>query len=510
METNESVNTNHPNQIMKQKLRYWILTLVCSAIFWSGFVMPVSASSQLLQPKQRQILERIGFGINSAQIERVKANDIEAYIQSQLNPETISETTILQKYLTELNPTYRSPFELHRKYAANRKKLNDNFQLSTEQQKLLEQQNRDLNRTARDRAANIRLARAIYSSRQLQEVMVDFWFNHFNVFANKGDINFWLSDYEDDIRTHALGSFRDLLGVVARDPAMLIYLDNRLNTDPKSPLAKGRHKGLNENYARELMELHTLGVDGGYSQDDIIALAKIFTGWTVDYQGKRGDKKGFVFFAKRHDSSDKVFLGHKIKGSGIEEGELALDILASHPATARFISYRLAQYFVSDRPPSRLVDSLAQKFTQSNGNIKAVMDTLIHSPEFSDPQFSRQKFKTPYQYLISLARVAEVKQANLKRLQGMLNQLSMPLYLCSPPIGYQNTQDAWLNPQAMLLRINLAGAIANQALDPNSTVEYQTVANNIGELSSHTQKVITETPKLNTKLILASPEAMYR
>ena len=494
---------------MKQKLQYWIQTLICGAILWSSLAMPALASDRLSQ-QDYNILEKISFGINSAQIDWIEANGIKAYIQSQLNPQNIKENKTLNEYLAELNLGYEKPFELHKKYSANRKKLDNSANLSIQQQEAIEKQNQNLNLTTRNRATSIRLARAIYSERQLQEVMVDFWFNHFNVLAVKGLINFWLSDYEDDLRTHALGNFRDLLGVVARDPAMLIYLDNRLNTDPDSPSAKGEFKGLNENYARELMELHTLGVDGGYSQDDVIALAKILTGWTVDYQGDKGDKQGFFFFTKRHDSSDKVFLGRKSKGGGIEEGEKALDILANHPSTAKFISYKLAQYFVSDRPPVELVDRLAQKFTQSKGNIQAVLNTLIYSPEFQDPKLGRQKFKTPYQYLISLTRMAEIKQANVKRLQGMLHQLSMPLYLCVPPTGYKNTQDAWLSPEAMLQRIALAGAIANKALDPNSPIEYQRVINNMGQLSEHTKQALKDYPKLSTALVLGSPEAMYK
>ena len=496
---------------MKQKLQYWITGLVCVAILWSGLATSAIASSQLSPSDNRHILERISFGVTSAQIEQVKTNGIEAYIQSQLNPNSIPESKILDEYLTELNSTYRSPFELQRKFRDINQKLKKNPQWSRKRQAKLQQRRGILNRDARDTATYIRLARAIYSERQLQEVMVDFWFNHFNVFAAKGTVNFWLQDYEEDLRTHALGNFRDLLGVVARDPAMLIYLDNRLNTDPNSPMAKGAYQGLNENYARELMELHTLGVDGGYSQDDIVALAKIFTGWTVDYEGNKGDKKGFFFFTKRHDSSDKIFLGHKIKGGGIEEGEKALDILASHPSTAKFISYKLAQYFLSDRPPARLVDALANKFTESKGNIKVVMDVLIHSQEFQDPELGKQKFKTPYQYLISLVRMGEIKQANLKRLQGMLIQLSMPIYMCVPPTGYRNTQDAWLSPEAMLRRVSLAGAIANnKVLDPDSPVEYQQVVQNMGRVSERTQQTIKDYPQLSTALVFGSPEAMYK
>ncbi len=495
---------------MKQKLQYWIQILICGAILWSSLAMSASASDRSQAPSYNHILERISFGMNSAQIEEVETSGIEAYIQSQLNPQSIEENKILNEYLAELNLEYRQPLELHRQFSANRQQLKNPGNLSIEQKEAIQEQNKNLNATARELATSVRLARAIYSERQLQEVMVDFWFNHFNVFAIKGLINFWLSDYENDIRTHALGNFRELLGVVARDPAMLIYLDNRLNTDPNSPLAKGKFKGLNENYARELMELHTLGIDGGYSQDDILALAKIFTGWTVDYQGNKGDKQGFFFFAKRHDSSDKVFLGHNIKGGGIEEGEKALDILANHPSTAKFISYKLAQYFLSDRPPERLVDALAQKFADSQGDIKAVLHTLIHSPEFQDPQSAKQKFKTPYQYLISLARMGEVKQTNLKRLRGMLFRLSMPVYMCAPPTGYPNTQEAWLSPGSMLQRIGFAGAIATKALDPNSPIEYQQVIRNMGQLSDRTKKALKDYPKLSTALVFGSPEAMYK
>ncbi|MEM8830100.1 MAG: DUF1800 family protein, partial [Cyanobacteria bacterium P01_G01_bin.19] len=207
---------------------------------------------------------------------------------------------------------------------------------------------------------------------------------------------------------------------------------------------------------------------------------------------------------------EKVFLGQKITARGIEEGKQALDILAAHPSTAKFISYKLAQYFVADEPPVDLVDALAEKFLDSNGNIKVVMDALIHSPEFSDPQYDKQKFTTPYQYLISLVRMAEIQQPNLKRLQGMLGQLSMPVYMCVPPTGYRNTQDAWLNPQAMLQRIALATAISNQVLNREDEIVYEELINNVGKLSPQTQNAIAESPRLRTALLLGSPEAMYR
>ncbi|MBE9042996.1 DUF1800 domain-containing protein [Pleurocapsales cyanobacterium LEGE 10410] len=495
---------------MRQKLQYWTGILLFSLILWLGLINRAEANSELSQAHQRHILERLSFGVTSEQMQQVKAEGIEAYIQSQLTPELVEEPPILNNYLAKLSLIHQKPTELQKKVNANRKKVR-NSGLSIEQKQKIRQEIREMNTKARDEAINAHLARAIYSSRQLKEVMVDFWFNHFNIYADKGDIRLWLSDYEQKIRPHALGNFRDLLAVTARHPAMIIYLDNKKNTAPDSPVGIRGKLGLNENYARELMELHTMGVDGGYTQDDVIALARIFTGWGVDYEGKRGDKKGFFFYKNRHDRHDKTFLGHKIAANGIKEGEQALDILASHPATAHHISYKLAEYFVSDRPPSSLVDRLAQKFLDSDGNIKVVLDTLIHSAEFNDPQYYQQKFTTPYQYIVSLVRMAEIEQPNFKRIRGMLQQLSMPVYRCPLPTGYKNTQSAWLNPQAMLQRTGFATAIARGTLNPGYSIPYKQLQRNSGELSERTKQVIAKTPpKLRSALMMGSPEAMYR
>ena len=493
---------------MRQKLQHWTVILLFSLIIWFGFIGRAEADSE--QAKQRHILERLSFGITSEQMQQVKTEGIEAYIQSQLTPQLVKESPIVNDYLAKLNWLEQEPIELQKKDNIKRKKLR-NSELSAREQQKIRQQLRKMSTAVRNQAIDAHLIRAIYSSRQLQEVMVDFWFNHFNVYVDKGSIEFWLSDYEQKIRDRALGNFRDLLAVTAKHPAMLIYLDNRKNTAPDSPAGIKGELGLNENYARELMELHTMGVDGGYTQDDVIALARIFTGWGVDYQGKRGDKKGFIFHKNRHDFQDKVFLGHKITANGIAEGKQALDILASHQATAHHISYKLAQYFVSDRPPSSLVDKLAQKFLDSNGNIKVVLETLIHSEEFNDPQYYQQKFKTPYQYIVSLVRMAEIQQPNFKRIRGMLQQLSMPVYKCASPTGYKNTQSAWLNPQAMLQRTSLATAIARGVLNPGHSIKYKHLQRNSRELSQHTKQVVAQSPpKLRSALIMGSPEAMYR
>ncbi|BAZ45468.1 hypothetical protein NIES4102_24910 [Chondrocystis sp. NIES-4102] len=497
---------------MRHKLRNFLFILIAGLIFWLNSVTPAAAKVEGSQSRIRHILERLSFGVTAEEIQQVETQGIEAFIQSQLNPQSIAESPLLAQHLNQLDLSLieQNPIALRQQMGANLKKLK-NTKLSLEQQEEIQQQNIELNRETRDQATYVQLARAIYSRRQLQEVMVDFWFNHFNVYGAKNAINFWLDDYVNELRNYAFADFRDLLQITATHPAMLIYLDNQFNSDPNSSDARGAYGGLNENYARELLELHTLGVDGGYTQKDIQSLARIFTGWSVDYQGKKGNKIGFYFNARRHDQGEKVFLGQKITATGMGEGEQALDILATHPATARFISYKLAQYFVADQPPATLVDNLAQTFLTSNGNIKIVLDTLIHSKEFNDPRFYQQKFKTPYQYLISLVRMSEIVQPDFKRIKGMLNQLSMPMYMCVAPTGYKNTQQAWLNPQSMLQKIGFATAIANGSLNRDFSLDDQQLEANLGQLSPHTQQVINQSPpKLLKALLLGSPEAMYR
>ncbi len=319
---------------------------------------------------------------------------------------------------------------------------------------------------------------------------------------------------------------------------MLFYLDNWQNRNPNNPAARRKNQGLNENYARELMELHTLGVDGGYTQQDVITLARIFTGWgLVNNNTQINDGSGFYFDPKRHDFSDKVFLGQQIKGSGQAEGEQALDILARSPATAHHISYQLAQYFVSDNPPTDLVKRLTQRYLTTNGNIRDVLFTLFHSSEFWDAKNFNAKFKTPYQYAISSVRATGLEVNNTKPIFNLLQQLAMPLYGCVTPDGYKNTQDAWLNPDAMTRRLNFATAIANGNVpiasipknsDPGTKIQVGgnvapqanppmpldavQLANTLGNLfSPTTENAIASSPeKIRATLILGSPEFMRR
>lgn len=494
---------------MQKTAKSLVLSLLLGLTMWLGLPGVSYADTQPITPKIVHALNRITYGPTPGEIERIKATGIENYIQSQLKPESISEPPKLTQDLAKIRPLSMSPVEVFKEYAVPEREPGKK-PTPAEQQATNKR-----TRMVFNLATQARLMRAIASNRQLQEVMVDFWFNHFNVYGFKGRPGrVWVGLYERDaIRPNALGRFRDLLGATAHHPAMMYYLDNWQNTAPGSKGARGNFKGLNENYARELMELHTLGVDSGYTQQDVITLARIFTGWSMDRV--EGDGSGFKFDADRHDSSDKVFLGVPIKGGGMEEGEKALDILARHPATARHISYKLAQYFVSDNPPETLVVRLARQFQETDGNLRAVLESLLKSPEFWDPQYYGKKFKTPYEYIISSVRATGTNTPDLNRIGGFLNQLGMPLYLCPTPDGYKNTRDAWLNADAMIRRIGLAVPIArgNLSEDKNEkVVDPLELAKTLGKsLSPETQSALNETPEnMRSVLLLGSPEMMQR
>jgi len=327
-----------------------------------------------------------------------------------------------------------------------------------------------------------KLLRAIYSERQLNEVLTDFWFNHFNVFINKGVDRILLTSYERDvIRAHALGKFEDLLVATARSPAMMFYLDNWLSVGPDSAVGlgiapRGRRKGrdrrlqnrpprgkaklasgLNENYGRELMELHTLSVNGGYSQKDVTEVAKVFTGWTIE-QPKNGG--GFRFEPRMHEPGDKTILGHKIKENGEKEGLEVLRILARHPKTARFISQKLALRFVSDDPPPALVDRMTQTFLKKHGDIREVLRTMFTSSEFWALGAYRAKIKTPLEFVVSAVRASGAQVDDARALLGTLNNMGMSPYGMQPPTGYSMKATAWVNSSALLGRMNFALSLA--------------------------------------------------
>ena len=412
-----------------------------------------------LAPEQQavHVLNRLAFGPRPGDVERVRRIGVQQYIAEQLHPETIAMPAELSARLDALETVKRSAGTALGDYLELRREVR-NEEEGAKQRRRIEQ-----GRATREEA-EARLLRAVESPRQLEEVMVDFWYNHFNVYAGKGVDRALVASYERDaIRPYALGSFRSLLGATAKHPAMLFYLDNVVSSTPR-PNAKGRAQGLNENYARELMELHTLGVDGGYTQRDVTELARMLTGWTYDQRRLVGNNETFRFDAGRHDKGGKTWLGHEIAPGGQAEGEYALDVLAVHPATARHISFQLAQYFVSDVPPPALVERMSQAWLASQGDIRTVLKTLFASPEFMDDTALGAKFKTPYQFVVSAARASSAPLMNVTPLANAMSQLGMPLYGCQTPDGYKNTQDAWLNPDALTRRIAFATALAQGRL----------------------------------------------
>jgi uncharacterized protein (DUF1800 family) len=402
--------------------------------------------------------------------------------------------------------------------------------------------------------AQQKVLRATYSERQLEEVLVDFWFNHFNVFAGKGATRLYLTEYERDaIRPHVFGRFRDLLGATAHSPAMLFYLDNWQSaseraegmerpgrvqgrtlrgfgrTMPSRPRAleapqNRRLRGLNENYARELLELHTLGVDGGYTQKDVQEVARAFTGWTIDAPRQGG---AFRFEPRMHDDGEKVVLGQRIKsGGGQADGEQVLDILAAHPSTARFVATKLARRFVSDEPPAALVERASARFRESRGDIREVVRTIVTSPEFFEAGVYRGKVKTPFEFVVSAARVTGTNLTTALPVVLALRELGMPLYGCQPPTGYADRAEAWVNTGALLNRMNFAlsltegrlgEGIRERANRPTAAAPAQNSVSLIalalaGDVSPTTQATVAKatTATQAGALILGSPEFQKR
>lgn len=483
------------------------------------------------------VLQRLAYGPAPGDVARVMAMGVDAYIDAQLHPQGLAMPPDLQARLDALDTV-----------ALSQSSLVAQFREATAQAKAQQAvggdaatQRKDLQQQLRTEAAQARLWRAVASPRQLEEVMVDFWFNHFNVFEGKGLDRALVASYEREaIRPHALGRFRDLLGATAHHPAMLFYLDNWLSQGPG--LAPGRPgakngKGLNENFARELMELHTLGVDGGYTQSDVTELARILTGWTLAPEAPRQplpprrarqlaewrdasqrasrpalpQGSAFLFDPARHDPGDKVWLGRTVTGRGQEEGEWALDVLAAHPATARHIAFQLAQQFVSDPPPAELVQALARRFTETDGDIRAVLDTLFHSPAFRDPAIRGRLFKTPYRYVVSAVRATGWPLDDVRPVMGALQQLGMPLYGRQTPDGYPLDAATWLSPDALTRRLQLATAWASgkpfKAPPVDDGALLQTWA---GAVSPATRaKVVHAEPAMRAAMVLGSPDAMW-
>jgi uncharacterized protein (DUF1800 family) len=440
-------------------LRTHAVIAVLAGIFGS-----VACAAAELSPRDMTLLDRLTFGINASSAAHLQAVGTERWLNEQLHPAGTSSLPEAARTQIEAMPdVHKFPFDIAAAFDQQGRTAN---QIPDPDLKKAAQQTfqQGMNDRAKQAAART-ILRALYAPDQLRERMTWFWFNHFNVHQYKANIRILVGDYESSaIRPLALGKFRDLLTATVHHPAMLRYLDNADN-------AAGH---LNENYAREIMELHTMGVGSGYTQADVEALARILTGVGIDLKTEEPKLKpelqsqlvregAFEFNPARHDYGDKIFLGHTIKGRGLAEVDEAIDILVHHPATATHLARRIATYFVSDTPPEALVARMAQTFKASDGDIAQVLATMVHAPEFTASLKPGARFKDPVQYVFSAVRLAYDDKVilNTAPIQNWLNRLGEGLFNHETPDGYALTSASWSGPGQMMVRFEIARQIGS-------------------------------------------------
>lgn len=479
---------------------------------------------QTADQQTMQVLNRLAFGPRPGEAAQVRTVGVDRWIDQQLHPEHIDDSAIdgliaqyplLNQSQTELASQYA---QAQRERRQMKRDTSATGKTDTTQRASANADIEGLKAIQKGRAqlvgeiSSARVARAVASNRQLLEVMTDFWENHFNVFVRKNAIEpYYLADYDRTIRNHAFGKFRDLLGAVAHSPAMLVYLDNaQSRANPGQPtlpanrmqgmvLARGgrapdvndfirrrnlnpeqaarvrqfaanakKAGGLNENYGRELLELHTLGVEGGYSQQDVIEAARALTGWSVRPPAQGG---GFVFRPEWHDAAPKVFMGHQLPaGRGEEDGEQILDIVSRSPATAHFIALKLAERFVSDSPSAALVSRAAQTFLKTDGDMREVVRTIVTSPEFFASNAYHSKVKSPFEVAVSAARALDAQPDTTARSAIAVAYLGEPIFGHQAPDGWPETGESWMNTGAILNRINFGMAVAANRL-PGASIQ---------------------------------------
>ena len=516
------------------------------------------------------VLNRIGFGVRPGDVQRVKTIGLENYINQQLAPEKMEDAVAENKVknlvsltmtTAELYEKYPQPGQLLRQLQArgmlpedlaeareNRVKGAANSMEAPKQGEPTEmkqgstempppQNNANpANPLANEKYRQIirdyyqqngleqpqklsaelqasRILRAVYSERQLQEVMVDFWTNHFNIFMGKGADRWLLPAYDrDTIRPNAMGKFRGLLEATAKSPAMLFYLDNfqSVSPDMRQPRrvlqgAGQQRRGINENYARELMELHTLGVDGGYTQKDVQEVARCFTGWTIfqprgggaaanALMGEAGRRNAGTFFfnMRAHDDGEKTVLGHKIPaGGGIKDAVMVLDILVQHPSTAKFIATKLVRHFVADVPPPSLVNKVAATYTKTDGDIREMLRTIFFSNEFNSPDAYRAKIKRPFELVISAVRTLGADTNGGPGIHQWMQRMGEPLYGHQTPNGYSDAADAWVNTGGLLERMNFGLALASNRI-PGTRVDLTKLAGTDQNTATDKKKVLDQ------------------
>jgi len=455
------------------------------------------------------VLSRLTFGARPGDFERVKAMGVEAFINQQLDPDSIDNSPAIAKLkrlptLGMATPVIIEQYTPPKPVVSPSPTVAKIVEASTAQTPNLSNQNQEAGKmSAMQNEMNVKqeeagktpalpavspkptpppknpqmvvtelqrakLLRAVYSDQQLYELMVDFWENHFSIFANKDDDRYLLTGYDrETIRPFAMGRFRDLLGATAHSPAMLFYLDNWRSSVPRPYPARGEKPagvdgGFNENYARELMELHTLGVDGGYTQKDVQEIARCFSGWTIEKPNGEGL---FLYRPGLHDDGEKVVLGHKIlSGGGIADGERVLDILATHPSTARFIATKLARRFISDDPPQSVIDRAAAVFLKTDGSIRETLRAIITSPEFFATTSYRAKVRSPFEYVAAAMRAMNVETDGDRPVLDLIGRMGQPLFGRITPDGYSDRAEQWLSSGAMVVRLNFASALATNRI----------------------------------------------
>ena len=505
------------------------------------------------QQKVLHLLDRITFGARPGEVERINQIGWEKYLEEQMQPEKIGDELVAQKLQSlvtlkmtdeQIAKTYDPPQDVIKQLrdrfqpkitapenssepatndemkAEKPKPVNDaDFMSDPKKRREYAKALMDLGYRPRQEVVNelqaSKLIRAVSSERQLQEVLTDFWFNHFNVFANKGADRYLITNYENQvIRPNVFGKFEDLLLATAKSPAMLFYLDNWLSTAPDAKIpdlqklrqlrqervnnqnapnnpkremrqlerfrqrqmtepkmteqvtqqqAQGkRRRGINENYAREIMELHTLGVDGGYTQKDVQEVARCLTGWSLKQPRNGG---GFIYAPFMHDDGEKVVLGQKFSaGGGERDGEKVIKLLAHHPATAKFISTKLARKFVSDNPPASLIEKMSQTFLKKDGDLREVYKTMLTSNEFWAAESYRAKIKTPFEMTVSAVRAVGAETNGSAQFHKWIQQMGEGLFLAQPPTGYADTAETWVNTGALLERMNFALALSGNKI----------------------------------------------
>lgn len=459
---------------------------LCCAFAFAGAVKKtpfgVPANGWTVEKQAHHALNRVAFGPSPADLQEVKRVGVARWISAQLEPETVPDTGVsakLEEYST-LKMTIGELYDRYPPLTERAKQLGIDMKEPGAKEELREMTSKDdLPRVVTLELLNARMVRAVESRRQLNEVLADFWFNHFNVSADKGLVRWMVTSYERDaLRPHLFGKFRDLLGAVAKAPAMLFYLDNWRSTREgvtfgelqaeenggffkrrKNKKKAGQVLGLNENYARELLELHTLGVNGGYTQNDVREVARAFTGWSLDRPLRGG---AFVFRSAAHDEGEKFILGKTFKaGLGQDDGELVLDLLAKHPATAKHIATKLCRKFVSDTPPPKLVEHVAKVFLKSDGDLRATYEAIFASREFWSDEAYLSKTKTPFELAVSSVRALGGTVEDGVALAKAVDRMGEKLYRSQPPTGYAETAETWVNAGALVNRINFGLALAN-------------------------------------------------